>query len=1148
MAGLRATTAAVVASVLALGLGAIPAGADETDPSEQEQAAATAADTQESVVVPGSTDETSQVFANPDGTFTLETHAAPVRVRGENGWEPVDTTLVEAEDGTVRPRAAAAEIAFSDGGETGAMASVSLGSKTVSLDWPTALPEPVLDGDQATYPDVLPDVDLVLTASADGFTQVLVVHTREAATHPDLAELQLALDTQGVEMSQDSGGNLTATGTEGGEPVFVAPAPSMWDSGGDGLTATAKAQRPAAGARTAQLDTHLDGDTLRLVPDPAMLTDETTRFPVYIDPSVAVSRPAWAYVDKSYPSTSYYNSSDDDTGIGYEPQYGHTKRGFWRFSVYERTRDAEIHSATFRGEITHAFGCTDADLDLYRTTGISSGTTWNNQPSQQDHLDTVTVDYGRPGCVGSGVEFDATDAYEWGRTNGKSSITLGLYGNETVSGSNYDWRRIDKNPTLQVVYNNDPAKPDTAKISDSHGGVCSTDPANPRLINVTDPTLRAFVRDEDSQYTSQKLKARFVWWIDAQGERDGQADSTYQDVATWPDGSYHSATVTGLPENELIGYRAIVDDQDTWGPWSDWCYLKVDTTNPETGPAVSSSDYPEGDTPTGSVGKPGEFTFTANGVSDAAAYHYSVNDATCSTELTPDQPGGAVTTSITPTHDGPNLIHARTTDASGNSSACVLVHTFTVAQPSDPVAHFPFDEGTGTTAADTQDGSRTAQLSQDATWGRGRVGTEDSGAYRTVGTALHTDGYVAADPSPWDHAATSGPVVDTTESFSVAAWVRLDGKSAHHTAVAQNGTEQSAFHLGYQNNDDAWVFKLAPADEHWDSEPWTYARSDNPPETGVWTHLLGTYNATTNEATLYVDGVKQETSTRPQAEWNATGPLTMGRGTFQGDANYYWPGDVDDVKVWDRVVVGEQPPEPEARPQTWHLANEPVSLTGRWQLDETSGTTAADDSDYGRDATLDGDPATAWGQALNDVTFSPGVTLDGVDEHLATAGPVLRTDRSFSVAAWVRLSEIGANSTAVSQDGDVHSAFYLSYQHTYDYDNWVMKLPPSDTMGASGWHRALSDQAPTFGVWTHLAASYDHTAGEITLYVDGVKQGTATQDTPWHAGGPLLIGGAQFEEAFSDPWNGDIDDVHVYQGVLSEDEVTDIRGGQVVMP
>ncbi|WP_092554686.1 hypothetical protein [Actinoplanes derwentensis] len=61
--------------------------------------------------------EDSLLYANPDGTFTQEFTAGPQRVRQGDEWVPVDATLERRADGSVGPRAATVELAFSGGGE-----------------------------------------------------------------------------------------------------------------------------------------------------------------------------------------------------------------------------------------------------------------------------------------------------------------------------------------------------------------------------------------------------------------------------------------------------------------------------------------------------------------------------------------------------------------------------------------------------------------------------------------------------------------------------------------------------------------------------------------------------------------------------------------------------------------------------------------------------------------------------------------------------------------------------------------------------------------------------------------------------------------------------------------------------------------------
>lgn len=67
---------------------------------------------------------------------------------------------------------------------------------------------------------------------------------------------------------------------------------------------------------------------------------------------------------------------------------------------------------------------------------------------------------------------------------------------------------------------------------------------------------------------------------------------------------------------------------------------------------------------------------------------------------------------------------------------------------------------------------------------------------------------------------------------------------------------------------------------------------------------------------------------------------------------------------------------------------------------------------------------------------------------MATNGPVLSTADTFTISAWVNLTATGNWSTAVSQDGNEVSGFYLQYDLV---DNaWAFSRAASETANASG--------------------------------------------------------------------------------------------------
>ncbi|MGH3646390.1 MAG: hypothetical protein ACRDTM_04320, partial [Micromonosporaceae bacterium] len=228
--------------VAALAPGTPAAALGEETPSEQ------AKRTGVRVPVPEKTTESEQVFANPDSTFTLETSAVPERARKSGRWMPIDTTLVRA-GAVIAPKATTADIAFSAGGSSTALARITEGGRSLELYWPQALPEPVLSGSTATYREVFAGVDLVLVANAQSFSEVLVVKTAQAAANPALRKIKFGVRGDGVSIRTAPGGGFAAVDQHGLE-VFTSPQPSMWDSGADaGAVAPPSAQARVLGPR-----------------------------------------------------------------------------------------------------------------------------------------------------------------------------------------------------------------------------------------------------------------------------------------------------------------------------------------------------------------------------------------------------------------------------------------------------------------------------------------------------------------------------------------------------------------------------------------------------------------------------------------------------------------------------------------------------------------------------------------------------------------------------------------------------------------------------------------------------------------------------------------------------------------------------------
>jgi hypothetical protein len=537
----------------------------------------------------------------------------------------------------------------------------------------------------------------------------------------------------------------------------------------------------------------------------------------------------------------------------------------------------------------------------------------------------------------------------------------------------------------------------------------------------------------------------------------------------------------------------------------------------------------------------GTFTFTAgSSASGVAAFKYALNDPSASVQVPAS--GGTATVQLVPRHELHNTLYVWAVDAAGNVGRGAAIYDFEVGPPADPVAHWAADQASGASVPDSAPpASHTATLAGGSSWSStGRIGG-----------ALHLDGASGV-------ATTTGPVVHTDRSLSVSAWVRLTGTAHNATIVSQSGTTTSAFLLYYSVGLNRWAFNMQQTDG---MDPvLDRVASDQPPALNSWTHLIGVFDATAHQLRLYVNGVQQSTVATHTTTWDATGPAQLGREKYQGVQQNYLTGDLDDVKIYDRIVSDIAPDSAfgDADAEVYHLATRPVNQEGWWKLDEAAGTSAADSSGHGRSATAAGSPT--WEP---DGIFGGAVTLNGTSQSLGTSGSSLHTEGSFSVATWVRLDSSllsgalpAGTATALSQDGVHNSSFFLGLRYfnevqpdgtTAHVARWCFSTLSADaTTGRTFVHTcsALPIDASTLDQWVLLVAVYDVTTRTSRLYVPGTGdaglKALPTGWAPWQASGGLQIGRAKWTDNPVDYWPGQIDQVRAYSGVLSAAQAADL--------
>ncbi|MEZ0090233.1 LamG-like jellyroll fold domain-containing protein [Streptacidiphilus sp. EB129] len=423
-----------------------PDGPAPTKGSPTQLALIKAKATGTSVPVPSLTTSTSTTVANPDGSLSSHTDLKPVRLNRAGTWVPLDATLAVQSDGTLAPAATTNPITLSGGG-TGTFASLTdPAGHTLALTLPFSLPTPTISGNTAQYGSVLPGVDLVAKVDPQGgFSEVLVVHSAQAATNPDLQKLVISTQSVGLTLHQDASG-LTATAPDG-SISYTGPVPLMWDSttpapatapapsttappttaasagtasrlnsklattsASDSASATptptasasaasdpagvpvnSSTDAPGSAAQVAPIAVATSSNAVTLTPDQSLLTSATTQWPVYVDPPLTTF-PSGNYT-QTYSTGSCSTYPQWNTGQPYGGEgvgYMHwdstcgwsNERSYFTLNTSSLASSMVILAAKVHFDEPMAAACNSTVTEYFQTTGaITPSTVASNAPA-----------------------------------------------------------------------------------------------------------------------------------------------------------------------------------------------------------------------------------------------------------------------------------------------------------------------------------------------------------------------------------------------------------------------------------------------------------------------------------------------------------------------------------------------------------------------------------------------------------------------------------------------------------------------------------------------------------------------------------------------------------------------------------------------
>jgi hypothetical protein len=534
----------------------------------------------------------------------------------------------------------------------------------------------------------------------------------------------------------------------------------------------------------------------------------------------------------------------------------------------------------------------------------------------------------------------------------------------------------------------------------------------------------------------------------------------------------------------------------------------------------------------------------------------------------------SVIVSATPPAYGLNILRVSAVDATLNEGSSSI--EVRVSRPAAPIARWGLETYPGMGPSD-------ALVDRQPALGGSPTNTPLTGSSAlTWAPGRLVDGQAATFNGMTSSRATSTAVVDTSHTFSVAAWVRpriLAGQSNDMTVVSQSGSGAPGFELGLFriSGNSYWGFRMFETSAS--NSPVRLVRAASATTTAsndVWIHVAGVYDRAALKMRLYVNGALVGEADHPVTPWPSTGTFTVGHGYANGVAATPFTGAVADLQIFDRILVpqdftGQVAEDPESGDVDEPGILDPVEV-GRWDMEIArpcylpyveNTCDAMDGAAFDRWLALSRGTSVGTGNRGNGLNFDAeyfpeeypepvestqeygrtaakvGLTppdADGIQHTIWSDRPVLNTADSFTVSVWAYTSSLDNAETIVSQSGQHQAAFRLKYWK--DTGKWAFLVTSADTLnpqqdGARSAGPAMKDVD-----YIHLVGVYDAIRRQVRLYVNGEVSGVTNLSWPVMAStGPLQVGRTLWQDQYSEYWRGGIDDLHAYQGAMNDAQV-----------